>query len=346
MQLLVLQNGVMRAATVQPLRDGAIGNAQTVSVMLPIIREDVAIDLELRKFAQSLIAGCPRDYDCRVGKIFDYAKSIRYVNDPIDVERIADAATTIQEGWGDCGDKTILMASLLGSIGILSRLVKVNFYNDLAEHGYDHLYLEAQRPDGRWEAFDPTPENAPPGWEAAAAVRDVEEIWPARGVGVGGLFDGLLNLGGQLLGSAVHQGQANSAQQDAIGRQYDQLAHQLQQALLALNPLPTLTPAQITAAAQGFQQVEAYANQYGSQVSYVASQWGRDGPTFRTWLQTLAAKVPAPASGTAVSPAQTAGPAQSIAGSIDTVLPGAGSVLTSPYVWIILVVGLLWWAKS
>lgn len=351
MQLLVIQNGVTRSATIQPLREGAIGNAQTIKVMLPIIREDVAQDLALRKFTEALITECDRSFECRVGKLFEFAKAIRYDNDPIDVERIADAATTIQEGWGDCGDKTILLATTLGSIGYLSRLVKVNFQGDLAEHGYDHLYLEVQNPHtGEWVPLDATPENAPMGWESWAAIRDVTEIW-GPGSGFSGILDGLLqqgintgfNLGSQLLGNALRQGQASGAQADAIGHSYDTAAIQLRDYLSQIQTAPTVD--QVNQAAAMYQALAQYATQHGN-ISYVVGQWQQANSGFQTWIQGVAAKL-TPAASQQQGSVVPGVPVGTVAGAAGTVnVLGLNLSPTMLIAGVVGLVGLIWLAKS
>lgn len=348
MQLLIIQNGRQVQAATTPLDNGAIGNAETLRYMLPMIREDAAYDTRLRQFTESLIADCDRSFECRVGKVFEFARGIRYDNDPVEVERIVDAWTTIQTGWGDCGDKAILMASMLGAIGYLSRLVKVNFYNDLAVHGYDHLFLQVQDPHtGEWQSFDPTPENAPAGWETSAPVKDVEEIWPAHGFGAfSGVLDGLLqqgintgfNLGGQLLGQAVHGGGNSTAaqQQNAIGKQFDQLDVQVSHVFGQLSGLSSLTVDQYNVAAAAYAQLAQVAQQYGG-ITYVAGQWAKDGPIYQNLLASYHGKVNTETGGQVNGQVQTVGTAT--AGISST-------MLSSPVVWIALAVGLILWARG
>src|ERR1041385_7118940 len=203
--LLVICNGAQQAVHTERLPDGAAGNLRTLAFARQMIREDSAFNLEVRKLAQALVANCPPDdFDCEVLTLFEYAQQIRFVRDPIDVERVGDGLTTVAQGQGDCVDKSILLASLLGSVGHLTRGEILNFNGDVAAHGFDHFYLEVQRPDGTWQALDPTPENVPPGWEAEAAVHRTIEIWDGTGgsSGVSGLLDqllpGLINQGVQI----------------------------------------------------------------------------------------------------------------------------------------------------
>ena len=336
MRLLVIQNGRQRFVGVKTLRDGAIGNLDTLGYAVSMIREDVALDVELRRFAQGLIENCPAgNFDCEVGRLFEFAQSIRFVRDPIDVDRLADAATTIAERAGDCMDKAVLLCSMLGTIGYITRLVAVNFYGDLATHGYDHLYLEVRRDDGSWEALDATPENAPMGWEAGATDRTVFDIWPGTSQGQfgGSVLDQLIGqgiqIGSQYVAGAIHQGQVTAAQQDAIGRQFDNFDHALASVLTTLHNEPVISGEQWQAALQGYAQLSQFASQNGG-VHYVASQWQNEGPRYETWLQSLQAKVAGANVGvSAVAPGNTS-------------IVAASGWLSNPAVLIVAVlIGLL-----
>lgn len=296
MELLVIDHGVRRFVATKALRPGKEGNLQTLAEMLPMIRRD-AEDEEIRKRALRLIADCPNEFECQVGKLFEYARSIHFVRDPIDAERIADAATTIDQQAGDCGDKTILLASMLGSIGYVSRLVAVNFYDDLATHGFDHLLLEVQRDDGAWVPLDATPEAAPPGWEPDAPVREVFAIWDdVQDVGVGGIFDDLIGQGIQLGSSyaagAVQRARITRAQERQIGTQFDNAAGQLTALFNQIQSQPVITQQELETAVAAYQQLAQVAQQYSS-VSYVTEQWASASykPAYEERLNQMAAAV-------------------------------------------------------
>lgn len=80
---------------------------------------------------------------------------IRYVRDTDGVELLHDAPTLLKIGAGDCDDKAILLASLLGSIGHPTRFVAVAFAPDQFSHVWLQDYI-----NGRWvdlEATEPIP---------------------------------------------------------------------------------------------------------------------------------------------------------------------------------------------
>lgn len=298
--LLVIHNGRKQSVQTERLRDGAAGNLRTLAVMREMIREDAARDLELRRRVQGLVVECyGHDFNCEVEKLFEYARDrIRFIRDPIDVERIADAATTMADRAGDCGDKTIWLASALGAVGHLSRFVVVDFANDVATNGYDHVYLEVQRPDGTWQPLDPTPENVPPGWEATAAVRKAVDIWPNPGgpsSNLSGFLDQLLpqliNQGIQFGAAAFQQTRASGQQQQQIGAQFDQAAGQVTALFNSIQAQAIITAADLQRAAEAYQQLANVAAQYPT--SYVQEQWNSNNyrPAYETRLQQMAQRV-------------------------------------------------------
>jgi hypothetical protein len=278
MQLLVISNGKRRLVPTTALRPGKEGNLQTLAVLLPMIRAD-AESVELRRFVLGLIADLPNTFEAQVGVLFDYAKnSIRYTRDPIGAERIADAATTIDEQAGDCGDKSILLAAMLATIGYLSRLIALNFYDDLDAHGYDHLLVQVQDDAGAWQSLDPTPEDARPNWEPAAPVRTVFPIWEDGGGQkeiAGGPLDALIaqgiQIGSQYAAGAVQSSQRTHAQEAQLGSQFDNLAGQVTALFNQIQALPVITLADLQTAAAAYQQLAQIAQENAT--AYITEQW-------------------------------------------------------------------------
>lgn len=102
---------------------------------------------------------------------------IRYVRDTDGVELVHDPAITLQIGAGDCDDKAILLASLLGSIGHPTRFIAVAFEPEL----YSHVWLQDYL-DGRWVDLEPTEplpfgQTIPMGRAVATMTQDVQP-WP------------------------------------------------------------------------------------------------------------------------------------------------------------------------
>lgn len=351
MELLVIEKGKRRLVPTKQLLPGKEGNLQTLAELLPIIRRD-ALDPELRRSVLELIANCPNEFNCIVGKLFEFAKSIKYVRDPLNAERIADAATTIAEKAGDCGDKSGLLAAMLGSIGYLARLLALNFYNDLAVHGYDHLLVQVQDDAGAWQSLDPTPGYARPNWEPEAPVRTVFEIWgdgnekggqdvrAPSGI-AGGPFDALIaqgiQIGTQLAAGAVHNSQVSHAQQAELGARFDALAGQVTALFNQIQAQAVITEEDLNAAIAGYAQLAQVAQQYPT--SYITEQWTSNNykPAYEARLHQIANAIQ---EGGITGAGGT--PAVPVLGGV---LPASvSSLFTNPIAWVavgVLVLGVL-----
>lgn len=66
---------------------------------------------------------------------------IRYVRDVVGVETLQTPDKTLEIGQGDCDDKSVLLASLLESIGHPTRFVAVGLRQP---NQYEHVYVETK----------------------------------------------------------------------------------------------------------------------------------------------------------------------------------------------------------
>lgn len=76
---------------------------------------------------------------------------IRYVRDIRGVETVHAAEYVLHMGAGDCDDKSILLAAMLGSIGHRCRFVAVAF----APERFSHVWVQCNI-RGRWVDLEPT----------------------------------------------------------------------------------------------------------------------------------------------------------------------------------------------
>lgn len=157
-----------------PLLDGLAGTRQTLREMAAMVRKDAGA-LDNRQRALAIVAACQgHDFLCEIRAVFHFCRDqITYRRDPVEREWIQDAARTIGVfGSGDCDDKVVCLATLLGALGHRSRFVVVGHKRDQ----FTHVYLEVHTNNG-WLSLDPTPERAPVGWQAKGMHRDTYEIW-------------------------------------------------------------------------------------------------------------------------------------------------------------------------
>lgn len=171
--------------TIQPLPAGDAGTFYTLSHMAQFVRRDVA-DPMIRGYAEQLTSHVePHDFEGEVDAIFEYVQSLPYRRHPVDVQRVLDAHNAIASASLDCVSKSVLLATLLGALGHVSRFAIVR----QGGGEFDHVYVETQL-NGRWLPLDPTPDERSggarqPGWEVGGAAKSVYSIWPGAAAKMG-----------------------------------------------------------------------------------------------------------------------------------------------------------------
>lgn len=122
----------------------------------------------IRQRAATLVNGFrSRDWLAEVSAIHAWVKDkIRYVRDISGVETLQTAEYTLANGFGDCDDQSVLLASLLESIGQHTRFVAVSFSPGL----FSHVYVQVRHGNiGPWLGAE-TIINKPLGWDPPGLV--------------------------------------------------------------------------------------------------------------------------------------------------------------------------------
>lgn len=143
------------------LPDGRAGIVATLNIMRQIVRKyrkhPSIRELALRLTSDNRQNDVMADVKSLHAFVRDY---IRYVNDTRGVETLQTPLATLELRAGDCDDKSILLASLLESIGRAARLVAVGFKPD----SFCHVLVEVRSGNGRtWIPLE-TIKNVPAGW--------------------------------------------------------------------------------------------------------------------------------------------------------------------------------------
>ena len=146
--------------------NGKRGVAQTVGIMRQLVNQG-RVDPAIRSAAAGIVYLTPeKDPHSEVAAIFDHVQNrIRYLSDVNGVETIATAAKTLAFKQGDCDDKSILLASLLETIGYPTRFVVAGYS---APGALEHVYVQVCI-DDEWVDADAT-EPHPLGWAAPDPV--------------------------------------------------------------------------------------------------------------------------------------------------------------------------------
>jgi len=143
-----------------PLAEGDAGVEQTIRQMRRLIeagKKDPLVHEAAARIIRS--SGIPA-YDwlgeCRA--IYEWVKrNIRFTRDVYGKETLHAAPEILRLGIGDCDDFTILICSLLGTIGIKTRIVTVSNRGEDPEQ-FSHVYPEA-RVEDRWIPLDAARRN-------------------------------------------------------------------------------------------------------------------------------------------------------------------------------------------
>jgi len=163
-------------ATFIALPGGSAGIRKTTAIMARLVRQ-WKHDPNLNARAISIVQlAPPKDGPREVGALFYFVRDvIRYVNDVNGTETLRTPDKTLALKAGDCDDKTLLLGSMLESIGYQVKFA-VAGYNE--PDVYEHIYIKTLVPGYGWIALDPS-EKVPPGWEAPDPVAYYEQEIPA-----------------------------------------------------------------------------------------------------------------------------------------------------------------------
>lgn len=136
---------------------GAAGTLATLKLMRLLVQKG---KIESRPLALQLTAGLKqKDFRGEIDRLFSYVRdNIRYVKDINGTETVHDVPHILAQGAGDCDDKSILLASLLESIGHPTRFVAIGEQPG----SYCHVFVETRIGKG-WIPLETT-EPVAAGW--------------------------------------------------------------------------------------------------------------------------------------------------------------------------------------
>jgi hypothetical protein len=141
-----------------PLQTGDAGVKQTLHVIRQLV-DDAVKDPFVNRAAIEIVRGVPQfDRNAKAQAIYNAAaQRFMYVEDPVGPfgpkETLRPVRTLLQIWAGDCDDASTLIASLLGTIGIPSRLVTIAA-DASSPNDFSHIYPEAEISPGNWIAMD------------------------------------------------------------------------------------------------------------------------------------------------------------------------------------------------
>lgn len=153
------------SGNLQLIPSGAAGTRATLKIMGRLVK-DGKKNLAVRQAALFIVGEqTAKDWRGEINALFEFVRDqIRYVRDIRDVETLHTADKVLELGQGDCDDKSILLASLLETIGHPTRFCAVGFTPD----EYAHVLVQTKLAD-EWVSLETT-EQVGMGWEPAGVV--------------------------------------------------------------------------------------------------------------------------------------------------------------------------------
>lgn len=156
------------SVTTAQLSEGVNGTFQTLAVMSQCVRGEVAPDFSgfnddwVRRFALSLVTGCKGEPHCEFERVFNFVtRNIKYTPHPIDQQIVQDARRTIEIGSGDCVSMSVLLATLLASLGYWVQFI-AQYYDDATM--YSHVYVMTADENQTEIRLDPVAKDQALGW--------------------------------------------------------------------------------------------------------------------------------------------------------------------------------------
>lgn len=149
-----------RPTHLSDLEDGEQGTRETLSKMVKLVRLYRQPMTRAWQAAHDLVRDLPQKaFSAEVNALFVFVRDhIRYVHDTHGIETVQTADATLDIGQGDCDDKSVLLATLLQSIGYAVRFVAVG----RIPNTYQHVFVQVLR-GSQWVSLDAT-EPVPVGW--------------------------------------------------------------------------------------------------------------------------------------------------------------------------------------
>ena len=149
----------------RPLPDGYRGTAETIAEMHRLTLDGVKDDRIIR-LAREIVYEIPwKEYQSELAAILGWCQqNLRYVRDPVNIERVQHPVVTIFETRsGDCDDLAPAFSALAGAIGNPWRFRTVSV-DPFRPNDFVHVYSLAHN-GGVWVPADPTFQRAPISWE-------------------------------------------------------------------------------------------------------------------------------------------------------------------------------------
>ena len=141
--------------TLSLVPDGKAGTLAALKMMRKLARDGKS-NPQVFELSREIVKNIPpKNWLKEVDAVFRWVRdNIRYIKDPRNIETLHTPQKILEFGQGDCDDQSILLASLLETIGHPARFVAVGF----APGTYSHVYVET-KVGNKWIPLDATMER-------------------------------------------------------------------------------------------------------------------------------------------------------------------------------------------
>lgn len=135
------------------LRAGVPGTRQSLEIMASVVR-GYEHDPTVQDQARSIVSFLPgRAHEHEVNAVFEWVRdNVRYVGGPLDVEQVHTPDVTLEDQQGKCTDQSVLLASLLRSLGYGVKFVATAYQ---IPGVFEHVYVKVKI-GADWVALDTT----------------------------------------------------------------------------------------------------------------------------------------------------------------------------------------------
>jgi hypothetical protein len=156
-------------STLMALPEGPAGIRETLKLMKTLANYGKKQSVILQRAGELIKYVPPKAWFQEVKALWSFVKNdIRYTRDVKEVETLYYPEQTLAQAYGDCDDKSVLLASLLLATGHPVRFVAVGFKPD----DYSHVFPETLI--GKiWVPLETT-ENVDIGWSPPNVVSRME----------------------------------------------------------------------------------------------------------------------------------------------------------------------------
>lgn len=142
---LLLKHNSNKFPTHYLIRDGRSGNFEIVLRMIELVRETNLTDRGFERWVKQLYVDAGLDHYSTTQQkfelIYNWVKTnVVYLQDVAGkIESIKSARETLSDGFGDCDDISVLIASMLAVLGYESKFVLARYVNERTD--FQHVYV-------------------------------------------------------------------------------------------------------------------------------------------------------------------------------------------------------------